>query len=199
MAALLRKLKHLRAKPSRAVFESNTLFDTPSRDFSRCGSILRIRTETPASAPGKIRSIPKHRGKSVTGLLTYKGLLPKSASSNPRYKIREEIEYRLPNAQRFERLLLSLGLKPLFRYEKFRTRYRLPSHPDLHLDLDETPIGVFLELEGSRHAIDHAARLLGFRSGDYINVSYLELYLADCRRRGRKPGHMVFTSKKSSR
>ena len=199
LPALLQKLRQLRAQPSKTVLERNTLLDTRSRDFSRRGAILRIRTETPAKAPGKIRGFPKSKVLPAEGLLTYKGMLPNSASSSPRYKIREEIEYRLPNAHRFERLLLRLGLKPWFRYEKFRTRYHLPSLPRLHLDLDETPIGVFLELEGSRQAINHAARLLGFRPRDYITTSYLELYLADCRRRRLKPGDMLFTPKKSSR
>lgn len=126
LAALLRKLKHLLAKPSRAVFESNTLFDTPSREFTRRSAILRVRTELPATAPGSVRRIPRAGKPPLAGLLTYKGLLPKLASRHPRYKIREEIEFRLPNAPRFERLLLRLGLRPWFRYEKFRTTYRLP-------------------------------------------------------------------------
>lgn len=199
VAALLRKLKRLRAKPSPTVFESNTLFDTPSREFTRRGAILRIRTELPAAAPGSVRRIPSAGKPPLSGLLTYKGLLPKRASQNPRYKIREEIEFRLPNALRFERLLLRLGLRPWFRYEKFRTTYRLPRIPGLHLDLDEAPVGVFLELDGSQQTINQAARLLGFGPANHITVSYLELYLADCRRMRRKPGDMLFASKKSSR
>lgn len=199
LAALLRKLKRLRASPSRTVFERNTLFDTPSRDFSRRGAILRIRTELPAAAPGSVRRIPRVGKPPLSGLLTYKGLLPKLASRHPRYKIREEIEFRLPNAPRFERLLLRLGLRPWFRYEKFRTTYRLPRIPGLHLDLDETPCGAFLELDGSQQTINQAARLLDFGPADYITVSYLELYLADCRRKRRKPGDMLFASKKSLR
>jgi len=199
LAALLQDLHKLRAKVSPSVLERNTLYDTPSRDFSRRGSILRIRTELPAAAPGSVRRIPRARKPPLAGLLTYKGLLPKLASRNSRYKIREEIEFRLPNALRFERLLLRLGLRPWFRYEKFRTTYRLPSIPGLHLDLDETPCGAFLELDGSQQMINQAARLLGFGPADYITVSYLELYLADCRQKRRKPGDMLFASKKSLR
>lgn len=199
LPALLRDLHKLRAKVSPAVLERNTLYDTQSHDFSRRGSILRIRTELPAAAPSSARRIPSAGKPPLAGLLTYKGLLPKLASRNSRYKIREEIEFRLPNAPRFERLLLSLGLRPWFRYEKFRTTYRLPRVPGLHLDLDETPVGVFLELDGSQQTINQAARLLGFSPKDYITVSYLELYLADCRRMRRKPGDMLFASKKSSR
>ncbi|HEV2342373.1 MAG TPA: class IV adenylate cyclase [Candidatus Acidoferrales bacterium] len=199
LAALLQDLHKLRAKVSPSVLERNTLYDTPSRDFSRRGSILRIRTELPAAAPDSARRIPRVGKPPLAGLLTYKGLLPKLASRNSRYKIREEIEFRLPNALRFERLFLRLGLRPWFRYEKFRTTYRLPRIPGLHLDLDETPCGAFLELDGSQQTINQAARLLGFGPADYITVSYLELYLADCRRRGRKPAQMVFLRKKSLR
>ncbi|HEV2491416.1 MAG TPA: class IV adenylate cyclase [Candidatus Acidoferrales bacterium] len=199
LAALLRKLKRLRAKPSLTVFECNSLFDTPSREFTRRGAILRVRTELPAALPVSLRRIPRAGKTPLAGLLTYKGLPPRAENARSRYKIREEIEFNLPNAPRFERLLLRLGLRPWFRYEKFRTRYRLPSHPELHLDLDETPIGVFLELEGPKRVIDAAAHLLGFRSRDYIAVSYLELYVADCHRRGRIPRHMLFLRKKSLR
>lgn len=199
LPALLLKLERLRARPTPSVFERNSLFDTPSREFTRRGSILRIRTELPAAAPGSVRRIPRAGKSPHAGILTYKGLPPRTANTRSRYKIREEIEFHLPNAPRFERLLLRLGLMPWFRYEKFRTRYRVASLPALHLDLDETPIGVFLELEGPKHSIDRAARLLGFRPADYIIVSYLELHLAECRRRGRSPRHMLFSAKKSSR
>jgi hypothetical protein len=47
----------------------------------------------------------------------------------------------------------------------------------LKLTLDETPIGVFVELEGERREIDRAARMLGFARSDYINKSYGELLL----------------------
>ena len=198
-AALLRRFNELHAQPSKSVFERNTLFDTPSRDFSRIGAILRIRTEVPATPSKGSPRLSPHRSKPIEGLLTYKGMLPRASNPRPRFKIREEIEYHLPNAARFERLLRRLGLAAWFRYEKFRTRYRLPRFPDLHLDLDQTPIGVFLELEGSKSDIDRAARLLGFGPSDYLPVSYLELYIAHCRQRRRKPSHMLFSSKKSLR
>src|SRR5579862_4447640 len=80
--------------------------------------------------------------------------------------------------------LKALGFRPGFRYEKYRTSFRLNS---LHIDLDETPIGTFLELEGSHAAINRTARTLGFRPRDYLRSTYWTLYAADCRRRHRKP------------
>jgi len=58
--------------------------------------------------------------------------------------------------------------------------------------LDETPIGNFLELEGSPTWIDRTARKLGFSVKDYISRSYGYLYLAYCRERRIRPKNMVF-------
>ncbi len=60
----------------------------------------------------------------------------------------------------------------MFRYEKFRTTYALRSVPGLKIELDETPVGIYLELEGSFAAIDRGASLLGFGRKDYLKDSY---------------------------
>ena len=80
----------------------------------------------------------------------------------------------------------------MFRYEKIRTSYRISGARGVHLDLDETPCGVFVELEGPRRAIDRLARRLGYRPEDYITLSYAALHFEDCRRRGVRAGDMVF-------
>ncbi len=66
------------------------------------------------------------------------------------------------------RILEALGLRPSFRYEKYRSIYGLPGLAGVTLDLDETPIGDFLVAEGCRAAIDRSAALLGYRPADYI-------------------------------
>ena len=63
------------------------------------------------------------------------------------------------------------------------------------IELDDTPVGTFLELEGPAEAIDRAAVELGYSKKDYILKSYLALYLEECRRRGEMPKDMVFTKK----
>jgi adenylate cyclase class 2 len=83
-----------------------------------------------------------------------------------------------------------IGLRSKFRYEKYRTTFRLRA---LHVDLDETPVGVFLELEGSPAAIDRAARDLGFTPKDYIRATYYALYAAERRRKGRLVRNMLFS------
>src|SRR6266699_3220602 len=66
----------------------------------------------------------------------------------------------------------------------------------LLIELDETPIGTFVELEGPSPAIDRAAEELGFTKHDYVLKNYLRLYMEDCRRKGEEPRHMVFPNGK---
>lgn len=82
-----------------------------------------------------------------------------------------------------------LGLRSKFRYEKYRTAFQAKG---VHLDLDETPIGTFLELEGEPEAIDRLAHRLGFTPNDYLRATYYEIYAAEQRKKGRPVRHMLF-------
>jgi adenylate cyclase, class 2 len=183
--AILRKIKSLRPQSKPRIREQNTLYDTPNSDLRRRGMLLRLRIETPAT-----RSAPRKPHERV--IVTSKAP-PKRAQKAPRYKIRAEREQVVPQTSRqYAKALTALGFRPTFRYDKFRTTFRLPN---LHLDLDETPAGVYLELEGAPKAIDRAARALGFSKQAYLRSTYWDLYAADCRRRGIRPKNMLFPEK----
>ena len=198
--AVRAQLKRLRVREIvPRTYESNTLYDTPRQDLRRRGQIIRIRIERLASRADKADTAT-----GTPAVLTYKGPAPRSRpaqsgrdNSRARFKIKEEAEVSVTDADVLARILRRLGLRPSFRYEKFRTTYSLSSVPGLKIELDETPIGVFLELEGPAPSIDRAARLLGYTQKDYSSETYGSLYLAECRRRRRKPGHMLFPTKKS--
>lgn len=201
--ALHRGLKRLGATPafpkSPCVYERNLLFDTPQGGLAKHGQLLRIRTETPASAKKKANSNvpPRH-------LLTFKSPPECLAMGTParqyghagRYKIREETELVITDAAALQKIFEGLGLRGWFRYEKYRTTYKLPARSKwahgLLIEVDQTPIGTYVELEGPGEAIDHAARELGFSHSDYILKNYLVLYLDDCKKRGEPPTHMLF-------
>ena len=180
---LIGKLRKMGAVCHGRVFEENTLYDTPKEDFRRVGRLLRLRTETPAPAKGVAGGARK-------AVFTSKALAPGSRS---RYKERLEREVIVRSAGKWPATLRALGFRPGFRYEKYRTTFR---RRGLHLDLDETPIGTYLELEGPRRAIDRAARALGFSPRDYIRSTYWDLFQAACRSRSRAPKNMVFRAKK---
>lgn len=124
-----------------------------------------------------------------------KPVLRKPAESR-RYKVREETEYIVGDPRAFWAVAGPAGLRPSFRYEKFRTSYSIPGARGVHVEFDETPAGVFLELEGPRRAIDRLARRLGYRPADYITRSYAALHFEECRRRGKRAGDMVFGGRK---
>ena len=152
----------------RRAFESNAVFDTPERRFGRGGALLRVRESGRAAK------------------LTYKG--PARPS---KHKSREEREVEAGDAPTLRLILERLGFVRVFRYEKYRTEYGREERGGV-VTLDETPIGVYLELEGSSGWIDRTARRLGFKDEDYITASYGRLYLNWCAERGRAPRDMLF-------
>ncbi len=114
--------------------------------------------------------------------------------------MREEFELEIKDAIALAKIFEGLGMNGWFRYEKYRTTFRLPAAirwaQGLLIEVDETPIGTFVELEGPPAAIDRAAQDLGFDKRDYIVKNYLALYVEDCRRQGEEPKDMVFAARK---
>lgn len=204
VAALRRCLKQLRAREScPRTYESDTLYDTPKKDLARRRQLIRIRIDRPSSHGGgkdrlgAVKSTLTYKGssQSLRGARTTLGKLRKAG----RYKIREEIEVAVARGEQMRLILIALGLRPVFRYEKFRTTYTLPGIRGLKIEFDETPIGAFLELEGAPSAIDRAAKLFGYTRADYITKTYGSLYIASCRLRGHKPADMLFMPTKKLR
>lgn len=154
------------------IFEINFVFDTPAGSLRRDRKLLRLRQA------GGLHTV------------TFKG--PPAAG---RHKSREEAECEYGNPAGMRRILAGLGFVPVFRYEKYRTELMGADGAGVVM-LDQTPIGDFLELEGSPRWIDRTARKLGFAPADYITSSYGRLYLEYCAERGTEPGDMVFISRR---
>ena len=192
--ALKKALGRLGAKPvaggTGRVHEWNVIFDTPQGGLAKHGQLLRIRKETPE---GKKKSEPRI-------LLTFKRPAMAAENDGHGHKVREEIETEVKDEAALRGIFEGLGMSGWFSYEKFRTTMKLSASAKwaigLLIELDETPLGTFLELEGPAEAIDRAAQQLGFSKKDYILKSYLAIYLEECRRRGESPTNMVFEKKK---
>jgi adenylate cyclase, class 2 len=202
--ALARALKKLGAKRvsdgSGRVHEWNVIFDTPQGGLAKHGQLLRIRTETPAGRPRRGARAGRSRV-----LLTFKRPAELSEAASKmgdrvagagRHKVREEIEVEVAEAGTLTKIFEGLGMRGWFRYEKFRTTFKLPAvahwAEGLLIEVDETPIGTYVELEGPAEAIDRAARELGFSPRDYVLKNYLALYVEQCRRNNEEPRDMVF-------
>ncbi len=153
----------------RRVFERNVVLDTPKLTLRHSSRLLRIREA------GGVATV------------TYKG-----KPEPGRHKVREEVELEIGNAAALTAIFDRFGYHPVFRYEKYRTELRQSRGAGMAM-LDETPVGVYLELEGSPRWIDRTAHQLGFTESDYILRSYARLYLDWCRKKRRKPRDMVFS------
>ena len=148
------------------MFERNTAFDTPGLKLRKAAALLRIR----------------EAGRVTTA--TYKG-----RPTTSKHKSREEVELEIHDARAMGVIFERLGFRPVWRYEKYRTEYRQASGQGTAM-LDETPLGIYLELEGPPAWIDRTARQMGFAETDYITASYARLWQ---QANGRKmPGDMVF-------
>jgi adenylate cyclase class 2 len=203
--AFHRALKRIGARPASPgtskVHEENVIFDTPQGGLAKHGQLLRIRTETPQTGRKPKKGGPKQRV-----VLTFKQPMTRLAASemesgsDSSYKVREEVEVEVAEAGNLTRIFEGLGMSGWFRYEKYRTTFRLPGSEawakGLLIELDQTPIGTFVELEGPAAAIDRAAGELGYSKRDYVLKNYLRLYLEDCRRKGQQPSHMLFPNRR---
>jgi adenylate cyclase class 2 len=146
--------------------QEDALLDTDDEDFRRKRCVLRVRMEN-----GKSR-------------LTYKG--PAQPSE---LHVREELETVVGDGEMLLRVFRELGLHIWFRYEKYREEF---SHEDVIVAIDETPVGVFVEIEGSAQGIADMTAALGRTPADYIRDSYRALFLHYRERLGFNGSDMVF-------
>ena len=135
-----------------ARLQRDTLFDMPDARLRTSGQVLRLRDD------------------GGRGYLTVKGPIERGSM-----KVREEQETAVDDARVVEAAFRALGLVVGFRYEKYRTEYSLPG---VTLTIDDTPVGVFVELEGEEAAILDAARALGRTPDEFLLDSYRSLFLA---------------------
>ncbi len=173
IAVLRRRLGQMGAQRLGRVHERNVLFDTPDAALRRAGKLLRLRWNNRSA------------------VLTFKRRVARKRGAAARFKVRHEIEFPVDGGK-VAAVLAGIGFVPGFRYEKYRTSYRVAGATHVKLELDETPIGCFLELEGAPAAIDRLARRLGYAAGDYITANYLMLFREHCRTKGLRAAHMLF-------
>jgi len=163
------RVQALGATPMRGRrLQEDALLDDQAGSLRARQSVLRVRNEG-----GK-------------GLLTFKGPVQPGPM-----KLREERETIVADGDTMVGILEELGLRIWFRYEKYREEF---AADDAVIAIDETPVGTYIEIEGSEAAIHRVAAALGFSPADYVTDSYRGLFLR-ARDAGRIGGdHMVFAA-----
>jgi adenylate cyclase class 2 len=149
--------------------QEDCLFDTEDERLRRQRSTLRVRSEG-----GK--SLLTYKGPCIPGLM----------------KIREEYETVVGDGATLQTILEEIGLHVWFRYEKYREEFSLD---DVVIAVDETPVGIFIEVEGGEDAIHATARALGRTPADYITDSYRFLFLQHRDAAGLVGHNMVFAGR----
>jgi predicted adenylyl cyclase CyaB len=148
-------------------FESNHLYDFADSRIAKRDSALRLRFA------------------GDDAFLTFKG--PHHGSG--KIKQRREAETFLSDGRALEAIFESLGLEVKFSYEKYRASYRMD---DVEASCDETPIGAFLEIEGTPESIGDAAERLHLDMSVALNLSYPRLYHLYRTENPDSPESMVF-------
>jgi adenylate cyclase class 2 len=165
--------RHGYSVSSPRTLEADQLFDLASGVLRQSDQILRLRKTSSPQAGQR-------------AMVTYKG-----CASREIYKSREEIEFDVSDPDAFTLVLERLGYHPGFRYEKYRTMFKAYGEPGL-ITIDETPIGVYLELEGPQVWIDNTAARLGFPAERFLTVSYAGLYREHLEQHPEAPPDMTF-------
>lgn len=147
--------------------QEDCLLDTADDSLFRRRCVLRVRMES---------------GKT---LLTFKGPVQQESSM----KLREELETIVGDGLLLLRVLEELGFHVWFRYQKYREEF---AHEDVTIALDETPVGTFVEIEGSERGIHAMAAALARKPDDYLLDSYRGLFVKHCQRHGLPMTDMLF-------
>ncbi len=150
-SALMQKISalHLPCSQER-IHEFNLRYDLPDGSLVAQKQVLRLRKDTQAR-------------------LTFKG----PGIMEQDVLTRKEIEVEVSDFDATNRLLEALGYQVIMMYEKFRANYLMDN---LVLSVDETPLGLFIELEGESPAqVRKAADALGLDWEARINLSYSAL------------------------
>ena len=152
-------------------FESNTLYDSADRQLRGRRQILRLREYGDRNTVTHKRQAEGDVGDS-------------------RYKTRIETESLIEDCASLAEIFTQLGYGSVFRYEKFRTEWEMDEG---HLVLDETPIGVWAELEGTPHWIDAMLERLEIAPELRSTESYGKLFLRWKEEIGSTAENLTFT------
>ena len=129
------------------------------------------------------------------GLITFKGLSNEAST----FKAREELETHTDEPAQMLAIFERLGYHPFFRYQKYRTVYKLAleNNKSLKVMVDETPMGNFLELEGTEDAVKQVVSTLKLTPKGYITSTYIGMQAERCRAAGHPLEDLIFPEKQA--
>ena len=166
-----KKLKEKGAKFVGKAFEKTVRFDTKNGDLKKEGKFLRVRT-------------------GFKNVITFKKKINKTGKI---FKEREELELEISEPEKMKVILENLGFTKKWVMEKYREKWQWGS---VEIVIDKLPkMGNFIEIEGSKKAIEKAAKLLGLRLANGITATYWGLWEDYRKTYGLKNENIIFKKK----
>jgi predicted adenylyl cyclase CyaB len=154
------------------VFERTIKFDTKDEALKKQGKFLRVRT----------------------GFKNVMTLKKKINKTDKDFKEREEIEIEISDPIEMEKILENLGFAKKWIMEKYREKWILGN---VEVVIDKLPkMGYFVEIEGSKKAIQKTAKILGLNLKNGIAATYWDLWKDYCKRKGIKEENIIFNKRK---
>jgi adenylate cyclase class 2 len=178
------RLREAGASRSRVVFQEDTYYDAPHREFAATDEALRVRREAELGE-GAPRGVEAVRDALEDGVfdarVTYKGPLVDDES-----KTREEFETGVADGATMARVFSELGFSPAATVAKRREFWTLDG---VTVTVDDVAgLGGFVEaetetdeagVEDARERVADALRALDLDPDEQIRTSYLGMLLAD--------------------
>lgn len=131
--------------------EVNQLFDTHDGRLASGGQVCRLRT------------VGDRHVVTFKGPASYRGVI----------KERDEVEIEVSDGALTATILERLGLKIAVRYEKDRETWLVD---DVTVTLDHTPMGDFVEIEGTVRDLHGVAQRVGLDPESAVRGSYVSLW-----------------------
>lgn len=138
--------------------QDDALYDTAEGTLRARGCALRLRRDGDAT------------------IVTFKGPVEPGPM-----KVRPEFETGTADATATRAIFEALGYRVAFRYQKYREEF---GDAQCVVSIDESPVGVFVELEGDADRIAALAERLGFPPDAYVTASYYRLHQERATARG---------------
>lgn len=160
IAKIRKALKRTGAKRIGKVLQEDFALDDEGETLARSGKLLRLR-----KAGDKV-------------YLAFKSLRRRG-----KFKEAEEVEIEVSDFEKAKELLGRLGFSPKGKLRKQREEWSFGSSEIL---IDQSVLGSFLEIEGSREEIEKIVRLLGLDRREGSTKTYEEIYQEYCKKRGIK-------------
>ena len=121
-------------------------------------------------------------------MVTHKSV-PSGLTEEGPHKNRVETETEVEDGPALGKIFEALGFHPVFVYEKWRTEW---ADQQGHCVIDETPLGIYAELEGPGEWIDATAEKLGISQSEFITLSYGRIFELWRDQTGSKASNFTF-------